>query len=108
MSTRAHHSEADAYLRWAINENYIQGYERLENMGRVRWKIETIPTRYNTFHKVMDSEPIVLTTREVMAFIEGLWAGAKIHPTRRAGDPIGPVGRQRQAANEERERREQG
>ena len=100
MAQRASHSEADNYLGFAKAAGYIHDYERLENTGRVMWKIETIPTRYNTYHKVMDSEPIVLTTREVMAFIEGVWAGAKIHPTRRAGDRIGPVGRHMQAQRE--------
>jgi hypothetical protein len=94
---RASHSQARDYLDWAQAAGHIKGYERIEfpTGNRTGWKIKVLPTRYDTYHKTMDNDVIVLTSREVMAFIEGVWAGAGIHPTTRAGDSVGPAARHR-------------
>jgi hypothetical protein len=91
MSAHASPTDAHNYLDFCKASGYIQGFEKVQEPGKTLWKIQVWPTRYNTYHKLMDYETIVLTTREVMAFIEGVWAAAKIHPTTRAGDNIGPV-----------------
>jgi hypothetical protein len=100
MAEHASPTDARNYLDFATASGYIQGFEKIEQPGKTLWKIKTLPTRYNTYHKLMDYESIVLTTREVMAFIEGVWAAAKIHPVHRAGDSIGPAARHTQAQRE--------
>ena len=102
MPSHASPSDARNYLDFAKTAGYIHDFEQIDNTGRILWKIETIPTRYNTYHALMDSEAIVLTTKEVHAFIEGVWAGAKIHPIKRAGDRLGPVRRHMDAQREKR------
>jgi hypothetical protein len=91
VMARATASSAENYLGWALAAGHIFGYGRLdgERGERVRWRIEVQPTRYAAHHDPDARGVIVLTTREVMAFVEGLWAATKTQPTTRAGAPSG-------------------
>lgn len=82
---------------YAKNIAWIFDFEKLEDNGRVYWRIETTPTHYDAYHDRHARGEIILTSREVLAFIEGCWAVAKINPTTRAGDRLGPAARARGA-----------
>lgn len=88
MAERASKTSALNYLDNARAHGYIFAYERLEPSKPkepVRWRIETQPTRYAAFNDPDATGVIVLTTREVMAFIEGVWAATRTKPVTRAG-----------------------
>lgn len=77
-------SDVYGYLSWAKRENVIGGFERMRVRGRVLWRIETVATRYDA-HNGIPWAPIVLSSREACAFIEGVWAGRGQNPTTRPG-----------------------
>lgn len=79
---RASREQARNYLHAALEEGVITAFEELEG----RWLITTTPTHREHYNDPLATGRIVLSTREVLAFTEGWWAGRGIHPTRRAGD----------------------
>lgn len=80
---RASPEQARNYLQAALSAGAITAFDHLEGG---RWKITTTPTRLEAYRDPDAHGEIVLTTREVLAFTEGWWAGRGIHPIRRAGD----------------------
>jgi hypothetical protein len=80
MSPRANRLDAHVYLTIARDAGDIGGFEEVGT----RWLIKVPATRYAAFHGA-DWGEIVLTTREVLAFAEGRWAGRRINPVNRAG-----------------------
>jgi hypothetical protein len=80
----ASRTSAHNYLMWAKTEGYIRDFKQIHSQKGLRWVIDVPPTRYNAYNNIEQGQ-IVLSTREVMAFMEGLWTGAKINPVSRAG-----------------------
>lgn len=78
---RASRLDAHIYLSFASDNGHIGGFEELDGG---RWLIKVPATRYAAYHGGEWGE-IVLRTREVLAFTEGLWCGLHINPTNRAG-----------------------
>jgi hypothetical protein len=81
MAKRATRTDAWVYLSTAKDAGDIGGYREL---GGGKWLVQVPATRYAAFHGAKWGE-IVLSTREVLAFAEGRWAGRRINPTNRAG-----------------------
>lgn len=77
-------------LWWAKDEGHIYDYKKL---GNGYFKIEVPSTHYEDYHYPDRRGVLVLKTREVFAFIEGVYAAMAIHPVRRAGDLVGPARR---------------
>lgn len=85
MSERARPLVARNYLHWAKSLGYIFGFEMTHTPDGLRWIIETAPTRLEHYRDNDARGTIVLSTREVMAFTEGLWAASGVRPVNRAG-----------------------
>lgn len=79
---RASRISARNYLNFVFTQGGISGYEELKGG---RWLITTMPTKHEAFNGAHVGQ-IALTTREVLAFTEGYWAGKQILPNTRAGD----------------------
>lgn len=75
----------ESQLRVLKDSGVIHDYSELEFAIARRWRIETIPTRYDAYHNPGQPGVIVLTSREVAAFTEGVWAAQRFNPVRRAG-----------------------
>lgn len=75
--------------RWALEAARADGdvlsFERLPG-SPVRFRLEVRPTRLAHYQDSDSRGVLVLTSREVFAFVEGRWAARRIYPTRRAGD----------------------
>lgn len=86
MGKKIHVSPSDVYgyLAHAKREGYINSFERIRQGGRIYWKIEVPSVHYDDYHGIKWA-PIVLMSREVCAFMEGIWAGLGKHPVNRAG-----------------------
>jgi hypothetical protein len=78
--SRASRTDAHIHLSVALDAGDIGGFEEFGT----RWLIKVPATRYAAHHGEQWGE-IVLTTREVLAFAEGRWAGRRINPVNRAG-----------------------
>lgn len=89
MAKRATRTDAWVYLSTAKDDGDIGGYREL---GGGKWLVQVPATRYAAFHGAKWGE-IVLSTREVLAFAEGRWAGRHINPTNRAGAGPGSASR---------------
>jgi hypothetical protein len=76
-------------LSHAKSEGIISDFIRSDQPGRVFWVIDVPGTHYAEHFESGSKGQIVLTTREVMAFIEGTWAALKINPVNRAGAESG-------------------
>lgn len=108
-------NDAELHLSTVQRMGHIYSFKRVrrrvvESGGKavaqpVKFAIETVPTRYDHYHDPEARGTIILTTREVMAFIEGIYAATRLvpasgdrspvdslvegerwHPTSRAGD----------------------
>lgn len=80
-------NDAEIHLSTAKSMGHIFSYKRVSGKP-VKFLIETVPTRYNHYHDSEARGQIVLTTREVMAFIEGLYAATRLRPARDPRDYI--------------------
>jgi hypothetical protein len=110
-SNRANPSDIEGTLWWYKREGHIQDFEKVKVGGSLRWKVTVQKTRYQNYHHPDAPHPtILLTSREMLAFIEGLWVGMGHEPTTRAGHSYGPststVNRRLQGQYAERRRRE--
>lgn len=89
-------NDAEIHLMTAKNMGHIFNWKRLSRRVQVvdgkpkskpvQFLIETVPTRYDHYHNPEARGQIVLTTREVMAFVEGLYAGSRLRPERNERD----------------------
>lgn len=87
MSRRATPQNAAMYLDELEREGYIGGYEQIDRQGAVAWKVQVPGTRRQRHYGVMWDD-IVLSTREVYAFVEGAWAGRRaVRNTRVGAEP---------------------
>lgn len=74
-------NDAEIHLGTAKRMGHIFSYKRVSGKP-VKFLIETVPTRYDHYHDPEARGQIVLTTREVMAFIEGIYAATRLRPER--------------------------
>ena len=72
-------------LQFLKSSGLIGDFERVDTPSRVRWRIEVRPTRLQAFRNEGSFGVIVLSTREVAAFVEGVWVGQGVYPVHRAG-----------------------
>jgi hypothetical protein len=72
---------ADARAPFGNGMTLVGGYRELPGG---KWLVQVPATRYAAYHGDEWGE-IVLSTREVLAFAEGIWAGRRINPVHRAG-----------------------
>jgi len=77
-------SDAYSYLSLAQRDGVINKFERIRHKGRVYFAVEVPSTHYDHYHGIEWVE-LVFTSREVCAFIEGVWAAQGKHPVSRAG-----------------------
>jgi hypothetical protein len=78
---RASPELAGATLRRLKREGHIFDYRR----DGIKWVIEVPATHHDVYFYPEARGTIVLTTREVFAFTEGVWAAIKHNPISRAG-----------------------
>jgi hypothetical protein len=81
VAKRASRTDAWIHLSTARDAGDIGGYEELPGG---KWLVRVPATRYAAHHGQEWGE-IILSTREVLAFAEGRWAGRQINPVNRAG-----------------------
>jgi hypothetical protein len=82
---RASRTDAEMLLAAARDDGDVFAYDWNAELGR--WFVEVQPTRYDAYHHEDARGVLALTTREVLAFIEGRWAARRVQPVHRAGDP---------------------
>lgn len=90
-NAKASPQRAEAGLSGAKGRGWITDYRRIDielggGQTRIGWRIEAEPTRYEHHFDPAARGVIVLSSREVFAFLEGCFAGAHVQPNRRAGD----------------------
>lgn len=78
--------EAYNMLSGAQTRDWIKSFEKLRTSNGVRFKIMVMPTRYDAYHYPdHPGDEIILTSKEVFAFIEGCHCAAKENPVYRPG-----------------------